>query len=184
MIARRYHAWLAQGRPEDLEAELTGILPGLHAHARRLLRSASEADDAVQEAMIELLRCRQSLPPELPLEVVAHRLVYERSLMSARARQRGERRFRALGSVAEPVVTPPHACAGADSPLDAASPGDRALLLAVSSGEPVSSLTRRLGVGRSTLQVRIHRSRVRIRRRMSGLPTSCLERAACVEAQR
>jgi DNA-directed RNA polymerase specialized sigma24 family protein len=100
MIASRYRTWLERGDPADLEPELEALLPALQAKARWVLGNAADADDAVQEACVELLTTRERLPVAVPLAAIAHRLIGQRALMAARARLRRWRRYAALGAEA------------------------------------------------------------------------------------
>ncbi len=93
MIASRYRAWLDRGDPADLNPELEALLPALRAKARFVLGNAADADDAVQEACVVLLRTRERLPVEVPLAAIVHRLIWQRALMEARARQRRWQRY-------------------------------------------------------------------------------------------
>ncbi len=92
MIASRYRAWLEHGNPADLTPELEALLPALQTKARVILGNAADADDAVQEACMVLLRTRERLPAEVPLAAIVHRLTRQRALMEARSRQRRWRR--------------------------------------------------------------------------------------------
>ena len=93
MILSRYQAWLQGGDPVDLNDAMAELLPMLHDQARRVLGNAADADDAVQEACVVLLRTRARLPAGPPLAAIANRLTRQRALMEARSRQRRWRRF-------------------------------------------------------------------------------------------
>lgn len=50
--------------PDQFQAELTKLLPNLRAFARSLTRSADQADDLVQEAMMKAWRNWQQFAPD------------------------------------------------------------------------------------------------------------------------
>ncbi len=142
MIACRYQAWREGGRPEDLEPELAAVLPGLHAQARRLLGRSHDADDAVQDALVELLRCRDRLPADVPLVVVVRRLVWERAVMQARSRTRRRRHE-------EPLQDEPYHLSGARAEptlLPQLDGQEHALAQGLMSGLAGGALARSLGV--------------------------------------
>jgi len=161
MIASRYQCWLAGGAPADLDPELSALVPALHARAERILGNASDADDAVQETLVHLLKHRLILPADIPLAGIVHQVGGQQTLMAARRRRRRLSRYQPLGE--------PHDAAPAAAPLDDVADAlpslpcrDRTLLLGLTAGVPRSHLARTLGLTINALGVAIHRARRRL----------------------
>ena len=159
MIACRYRTWLEDGRPEDLEPELADLLPALQQQARRLLGRSHDPDDAVQDALVELLRCRRRLPADVPLPVVARRLVWERAMMQARSRKRRSRREESLIDLPvtsrDPASGPPQ--------LPPLTGLEQALAQGLMAGLTGRDLSRHLGLQPSRLAALRRRLRQRLR---------------------
>ncbi len=161
MIASRYRAWLEGGDPSDLEPELAPLLPALGAQARHLLGHASDADDAVQDAMVELLRSRSRIPPDLPLAAIVHRLLWERAIMQRRTRHR--RHLRSSTMTSELTAPDPHPPGrDAEAMLARLSPGERQVFLGLAQGLSQKELADQGGLTPATLAGRLRRLRRRL----------------------
>jgi len=162
VIASRYRAWLELGRPEDLAPELEALLPSLTAHARRILRSHADAEDVVQDAVVELLRTRHNLPAGLALPVIMHRLVFERGLMQARSRRlRWRRESGLVDAIPAPVDVEPHTV-DIDWLLARLSPTQRRVCVALAAGADCRQLAERDGTSRGRVATLLHRIRQRL----------------------
>ncbi len=161
MIACRWRAWLDEGRSEDLEPELAAVWPALVAKARRILGNAAAAEDAVQDAMVELLRNRDTCTGEVPLSAIVHRLTTECALMQARRESRRFRRERSWGAC-EPAT---REAAEPEVPdLTRLSARQRQVVLAFADGSDSRTIAARLGTTPGNVQVLLHRARRAMKR--------------------
>jgi len=161
MIASRYRVWLEAGDPVDLEPELAPLLPALRAQARRRLPQQGDAEDAVQDAVLELLRSRCHLPPELPLPAVARRLVEERMLMRGRVLRR--RRCREMILYDEHSAAMPDKLTQVDFQLlDRLEPIQQRILRGIIARVDRKTLATQEGISLGKLAVLCHRARRRL----------------------
>ena len=97
-------AWTARDAPA-LEAVIARLLPDALAQARRRLGHAADADDAVQQACLTLLRTAGRYDGRVPLRAWFARLVHGAVQHDQRARMR---RRRHEAAVPAPAAPDPH----------------------------------------------------------------------------
>ncbi len=161
MIASRYQYWLSGGAPADLDPELTALVPALHARAKCILGNASDADDAVQETLIHLLKRRTSLPHDIPLAGIVHQVGCQQALMAARRRRRRRARHQPLCERPLPHREE-HRLDEVTDALRSLPARDRSLLLGLTAGVTRADLARTHGLTTGALGVAIHRARTRL----------------------
>jgi RNA polymerase sigma-70 factor (ECF subfamily) len=82
-------------RVAEGDAEAFRVLTGRHAasitaHAKRMLRDATEAEDIVQEAFLRLWKNASSYRPDARLSTFLHRIVHNLCVDNLRARRPGD----------------------------------------------------------------------------------------------
>ncbi len=159
MIVCRYRAWLEGGDASDLEPELASMLDDLAAQAMRGLRRADEADDALQDTVLDLLQQRARLPHDLPLEAVARTLLHRRIQRNARQSQRQRRRFCSWEEVDEEELVHHEPAAPELPSLKALPESQHAALFALAEFGDGASAAASLGVTLGYFHVLIHRAR-------------------------
>lgn len=160
------------GDRQALEAVVAALRPQAFAHARRLLGRDSDAEDAVQEACVRLLRDGRRYRPSVPAGAWFAQLVHDACRSHLRAERRRRRRE---GQVAATVV----ATAPVGSAVDeeavrgavARLPGhdQRTLSLHYFAGLSPAEAAAALGVSEPTLRVRLHRAHRRLARHLHPL---------------
>lgn len=86
----------AQEHPSELRQQLGALRPVLYARAVRLTRSASRAEDIVQEAMLRALRFEHQYQSGTNLKAWTSRVLTSVFLSDCRKRKRERRAFDAL----------------------------------------------------------------------------------------
>jgi RNA polymerase sigma-70 factor, ECF subfamily len=78
---------MMDGPPPDFQSELTKLLPNLRAFARSLTRSADQADDLVQEALVKAWRNWQQFAPDSNLKAWMFTILRNAHLSERRKRK-------------------------------------------------------------------------------------------------
>ncbi len=158
------------------ETLLRECLPLLRAICRARLRDPSEAEDAVQDALLTLHRVRATYDPSRPFRPWLAAIAERRAL--DRGRRRGRRSAREVGiedaaEIAAPERENAEAAASASQLRRAVAelpPAQRAALsLTKIQDLPLTDAAARSGMGVGALKVATHRA-VRTLRRRFGLP--------------
>jgi len=161
---------------DDAFAELVRIHgPRLLAVATRYLPCRADAEDAVQEAYVNVVRYIHGFNRASRLETWLHRIVVNCALMSLRTRRRRpvltNAESETIGSMTSrvrgaPVALPPDPLEREEgrrlfrASLHALPPTQQsALALRYESGMPVRSIANLLDVSTSTVKTRLHRAR-------------------------
>lgn len=148
------------GSPDALGALFRRYAPGVHRLAFALLRSASEADDVVQDVFLGLPRALRSYAGRGSLEAWIQRVAARTALMRLRTRRR--RREDALDAAAAPGAV-------RDAPVDRVAL-ERAIgslpealrvvfVLKVVEGYPHEEVARMAGITVEASKVRLFRAR-------------------------
>ncbi len=162
-----WQAWRDRRDGEALERLLTASLDRAYAQAMRLLGSSADAQDAVQNAQVSLLKPGQRWPDAVPFAAIFARLVYESAMDLARARQRRDRRHHRHAQD-QPMHTPEEqpdvpAEAVRAALADLPEPHRQVLALRYFAGLEMPDLAATLGITVNALGVRLHRARENLR---------------------
>ena len=156
--------WHRSGDRAALERLMSASLDQAYTQARRTLGNAADAQDAVQEAMVQIMRSAHRFDAARPFAPWLARHVHD---ACCRLRWRARRTRAREQAVAQPdVLTPPE---GVDAEaVRAAVSGlperDRAAIeLHYWAGLPQAEVARELGLSENALSVRLHRARERLR---------------------
>ncbi len=140
-----------------------------HAQAARTLGSAADADDAVQEAFLQLLRTAQRYDPRIPFPAWLARLVHTACLRVRRVEARRRRReLRAGGGPAvvagsDPIAEAEDAAVVRSAVATLPGPLREAIALHYFAGLSQQECGAVLGLQENAVAVRIHRGRERLR---------------------
>jgi RNA polymerase sigma-70 factor, ECF subfamily len=174
-MEREWEFWMAAAQAGDgraYERLLAACLPLLRGVARRRIRDAAEAEDAVQDALLTLHQLRHTYDPERPIRpwLVA---ICERRCID-RLRRQGRRRGR------EQTIEESHEAIASSAPLPDAAAEARelraavaelpesqrqALLLAKLEQLPLAEASARSGISVGALKIATHRAMKTLRRR-------------------
>jgi RNA polymerase sigma-70 factor (ECF subfamily) len=175
---RQWEIWMAAAQAGDgraYERLLAACLPLLRGVARRRIRDAAEAEDAVQDTLLTLHQLRHTYDPERPIRpwLVA---ICERRCVD-RLRRQGRRRGR------EEPIEDRHETIASQGPLpDAASEARelraavaelpesqrQALALAKLEELPLAEASKRSGISVGALKIATHRAMKTLRRRFGA----------------
>ncbi len=154
--------WAATGDRAALDRVLVVASDVAHAQASRLLGRSSDADDATQEALVQLVRSAQRYDPQRPFRPWLARLVHDACCRLLRS---GRRRRRHEGALPPP---PP-----ADEPVDSEAVRAAVLELPESlraavelhyfAGLDQAEAADALGIGEGACAMRLSRARERLR---------------------
>lgn len=155
--------WVRNRDPAALDRALAAAADAAHVQASRLLGHAADADDATQEALVQLVRSARRYDPVRPFRPWLARLVHDaccRLLRSGRRRRRRE--------AAAPVPVPVAAAeVDADAVRAAVQELPEALRAAVElhyfAGLEQTAAAVALGIGVSACAMRLSRARERLR---------------------
>ncbi|MBM4362121.1 MAG: sigma-70 family RNA polymerase sigma factor [Deltaproteobacteria bacterium] len=151
------------GPNRELREALPAVLPALRARARRLARSAADAEDLVQDTALRALRFearyQPGTNPRAFLQQVEERLFFSECRRRSRERRAHERAALERSLVAEPrqseFLTPRVVAALAALP----APSRRVLLEVDVQGQSYRDAAVALGVPTGTVMSRLHRAR-------------------------
>lgn len=154
--------WSATGDRAALDRVLAVASDAAHIQACRLLGRSSDADDATQEALVQLVRSAKRFDPQRPFRPWLARLVHDACCRLLRS---GRRRRRHEGALPPPLP--------ADEPVDneavraAVLELPEALRAAVElhyfAGLDQAEAATALGIGESACAMRLSRARERLR---------------------
>jgi RNA polymerase sigma-70 factor (ECF subfamily) len=166
--------FLAFARDRDaraLEELLRAHADSAYTQAYRMLGNAADADDALQEAFLQLARGARSYDPAIPFRAWLGRLVHIAALRVRRADRRRERRqHEAASRRSEATVMDDDIDheqvrrAVAELPESYRAPIDLHYFGGLSQGDTA----RALGLSENAVAVRIHRGRERLRQALGG----------------
>lgn len=177
-MEREWEIWMAAAQAGDARAYerlLGACLPLLRGVARRRIRDAAEAEDAVQDALLTLHQLRHTYDPQRPIRpwLVA---ICERRCID-RLRRSGRRRGR------EETIEDHHEAIASAAPLPDAAASARelraavgalpesqrqALLLAKLEELPLAEASARSGISVGALKIATHRAMKTLRRRLGA----------------
>ncbi len=168
----RFLAFALEGDARSLEELLRAHADSAYTQARRLLGNGGDADDAVQEAFLQLARGAKRYDPAIPFRAWLGRLVHIAALRVRRADRRRERHQREAASRKREATVMDEDFdhelvrrAVADLPESYRAPIDLHYFAGLSQGETA----RALGVSENAVAVRIHRGRERLRKALGGM---------------
>jgi len=183
-LARLFEKFRSHGRTEALALVFDATAPALLRVARRVVRNAADADDAVQATFVAAIECRASWDRSRPLEPWLFGIL----LRQIGRQRRSDARVVDPGLVATPApaeeprtqVERAELVASVEAALRGLPELDREVLLPWLHEEARGGeLARRLGVEGSTLRMRLHRGLARLRRALpAGLATAIVLSAA------
>jgi RNA polymerase sigma factor (sigma-70 family) len=166
----RYLRFARDGDVADFEALVREHVDRAYVQARRFLGSPSDAEDAVQEAILQLLRGARSYDGSVPFASRWARLVHIACLRVVRSGGRRRRHEMAARDLPQNSGQP-HADDNVAAVVRAAvldlSETDRAAIdLHYYSGLSQREAANALGLSENALSVRLHRARERLRTRL------------------
>nr|MBA3709761.1 sigma-70 family RNA polymerase sigma factor [Planctomycetota bacterium] len=164
---RRFLRFARDRDPTALEMVLRDSSDRAYAHARRLLGNAADAEDAVQEAFLQLVKTSGRYDGSITFAAWLARLVHVAAVRALRSRGRRTRRERLVSSTssgsADPAASDVHDVVR-DAVKELPETFRAAIDLHYFSGLSQEDAATALGVSANTLAVRIHRARERLRR--------------------
>lgn len=175
----RWEAWMAAAQAGDARAYdllLRDCLPLLRAVARRRLRDAHEAEDAVQDTLLTIHRMLAAYDPARPLRPWIVAIAERRCIDRLRRRGRGAGRETPIEDHAETLAAPATKTgetrvAGRqlrDAVAELPESQRTALRLAKLEDLPLAEAARRSGLSVGALKVATHRALKTLRRRLTG----------------
>jgi RNA polymerase sigma-70 factor (ECF subfamily) len=176
---RQWEIWMAAGQAGDArsyDALLRACLPLLRGVARRRIRDAAEAEDAVQDTLLTVHRLRHSYDPERPIRPWLVAICERRCIDRLRRRGRRQGREDSIDDVNEALTVAPgnaQESAVAARQLRAAvaelPPSQRqALLLAKLEDLPLAEASARSGMSVGALKIATHRAVKALRKRLGA----------------
>ncbi len=167
----RFASYSTRREARILEELMARHAARAHAQARRLLGSGTDAEDAVQEAMIRLVRTAHRYDARVPFSAWLARLVHASALSYRRSRLRRGRRERVAGAAAlERARAATPEAAGLDhaervrAAVLALGERDRAAIdYAYFSGLDQRAAAAAMGIRVEALGMRLTRARARLR---------------------
>jgi len=162
--SERYLRYARTGDRAALEAALTPYLDRAYTQARRFLGDGDEAADAVQEAVLQLMRTAGSYDGSVPFGARLARLVHIACLRLIRSKVRWRRRDPSADVVEPPRGDDEEIGATVRSAVTELPERDRAAIdLHYFAGLPQREAASALGMSENAFAVRVHRARERLR---------------------
>ena len=160
---------MAGSASREFQDQLVDFLPRMRTWALALTRSASAADDLVQEVALKTLMASESFIPGTSFSAWTHRIMVNQFVSNTR----GQREYTDLDQIPEialPAVQQDHTELRELNVALQRLPKDqqdalRSIALEERSYEEVSD---EIGCAVGTLKSRVHRARVQLRSEMSG----------------
>ncbi len=178
----RWEAWMAAAQAGDARSYdllLRDCLPLLRAVARRRIRDAHEAEDAVQDTLLTIHRMIAAYDPSRPLRPWIVAIAERRCIDRLRRRGRGAGRENPIDDYAETLAAPT-GVTGEDriagrqlreAVAELPESQRTALRLAKLEDLPLAEAARRSGLSVGALKVATHRALKTLRRRLGGEDT-------------
>lgn len=154
--------WAASGDRAALDRALAAAGEVAHAQASRLLGRSADADDATQEALVQLVRSAKRYDPQRPFRPWLARLVHDaccRLLRSGRRRRRHESAVPPPVPASEPVDAEAVRAAVLELPESLRAVVELHYFAGLDQAEAATAL----GIGEGACAMRLSRARERLR---------------------